>query len=80
MSAKNEPNKPDDSNANEVDVPRLVRCRFCGELPKWLWGHERHRYWDGHLEHACKGGKGQIYDLHGAQKYVYQDWNERNEG
>jgi len=25
MSAKNEPNKPDDSNANEVDVPRLVR-------------------------------------------------------
>ena len=24
-NAENEPNKPDDSNANEVDVPRLVR-------------------------------------------------------
>lgn len=28
MSAKNEPNKPDDSTANKVDVPRLVRLDF----------------------------------------------------
>lgn len=39
MSAKNEPNKPDESNANEVDVPRLVRWWVCDldryGMPNW---------------------------------------------
>ena len=79
MKDKIHTNEYTDSERVGVDDRRLVRCRFCGEFPKWFFGHERHRYWDGWLQHSCKGGKGQIYDLHGAQKYVYRDWNERNE-